>query len=85
MLRYAERSPSAPTSADVGDSLLGFRFRRVSGLRRKLQHCRFLAFHQIGQKHHFPIRELQRIMMRPRLFLVDLPEDSGRVVNGFYR
>src|SRR6266511_4041093 len=66
-------------SADVGDALLGLRLGRGRGLRGKLQHGCLLTFDEFGQENGLPIRKLERIVVHPRLVLVDLPEDRGPV------
>jgi hypothetical protein len=49
-------------------------------LRRKLEHRCFLTFKQVGQQHHLALRKFQRIVMRSRVVLVDLPKDGCRVI-----
>jgi hypothetical protein len=44
-------------------------------LRRQLQNAGRLAFGQQREQQDAPIRKLKRIMMRRRLFFVDLAED----------
>jgi len=47
---------------------------------RQLQHGRVLAFAQPGEQNDLSIRKFQRVVVRRRLFLIDLPEpraDSG--------
>jgi hypothetical protein len=46
-----------------------------------LQHGRFLAFAQFGQKHHLAVRKFQGVMVDVRRFLVDLTEDRRGVVH----
>jgi hypothetical protein len=65
----------------VSNPFLGFYFSRGDGLRRKLEHRCFLTLPQISQQDHLPIGKFQRIMMRSRVVLVDLPEDSRRVID----
>jgi hypothetical protein len=65
----------------VRDPFLGLRFGCGSRLCRKLEHCRFLTFEQVSQAHDLPIWKFQRIVMRQLLMLVDLPEDSRRVID----
>ena len=59
-------------------SILGLLFY-LGRLRRKLKHRCFLTFKQVCQVHHLPIGKFQRIMMRSRIVLIDLPKDGGRV------
>jgi hypothetical protein len=59
----------------------GFYIRRGNGLRRTLKHRCFLTFKHVSQQHHLPIGKFQRIMMHPRVILVDLPEDRPRVID----
>jgi hypothetical protein len=59
----------------------GFYIRRGNGLRRTLKHRCFLTFKHVSQQHHLPIGKFQRIMMHPRVILVDLPEDGPRVID----
>ena len=70
-------------STDVRNPFLGFYFRRRNRLRRKLEHRCFLTLQQVSQQHHLPIRKFQRIMMRLRVVLVDLPKDGCRVIEHF--
>jgi hypothetical protein len=58
---------------------LGFDFGCCNRLRRKLEHRCFLTFPQVSQQDHLPIGKFQRIMMRSRVVLVDLPKDGRRV------
>ena len=74
---------AACESADVRHPFLGLCLGCGSGLRRKLEHCCFLTFNQVSQEHDLPVWKLQRIMMRSRLILVDLPEDGRRVIDCF--
>jgi hypothetical protein len=66
-------------STDVSNPFLGFYFSRGDGLRWKLEHRCFLTLPQISQQDHLPIGKFQRIMMRSRVVLVDLPKDGRRV------
>ena len=66
-------------STDVSNPFLGFYFSRGDRLRWKLEHRCFLTLQQISQQDHLPIRKFQRIMMRSRVVLVDLPKDGRRV------
>ena len=73
-------------STDVRNPLLSFYLSRRARSRRKLErrkleHRCFLTLPQISQQDHLPIGKFQRIMMRSRVVLVDLPEDSRRVIN----
>jgi len=72
---------AACESADVRDPFLGLRLGCGSGLCRKLEHCCFLTFKYVGQQHGLPVWKFQRIMMRMRVVLVDLPEDGRRVID----
>ena len=67
-------------STDVSNPFLGFYFSRGDGLRRKLEHRCFLTFKQVGQQHDLALRKFQRIVMRSRVVLVDLPKDGCRVI-----
>jgi hypothetical protein len=69
-------------STDVSNPYLGFDFGRGNWLGRKLEHRYFLTFKQVGQQHHLAVRKFQRIVMRSRVVLVDLPKDGGRVIEG---
>src|SRR6266852_2783275 len=66
------------------DPFLVLRLGRGSRLRRKLEHCCLLTFNQVGQEHALAIWKLQRVVMRARLLLVDLPEDGYRVIDGIH-
>src|SRR5262249_52077502 len=57
-------------------ALLPLRCVHGARRRRQLQHGRALALAQPGEQHGFPVGELQRIVVHPRLALVDLPEPS---------
>jgi uncharacterized protein YjlB len=59
----------------------GLKGRTGDGLRWKLEHGCFLTLPQISQQDQLPIGKFQRIMMRSRVVLVDLPEDGRRVIN----
>jgi hypothetical protein len=67
-------------STDVRNPLLGFNLSRRARLRRKLEHRCFLTCKHVGQQRDLPIGKFQRIMMRSRVLLVDLPKDRGRVI-----
>src|ERR1700730_12548209 len=67
-------------SPDVWNPFLDFYFSRGNRLRRKLEHRCFLTFNQVGQQHHLAVRKFQRIVMRSRVVLVDLPKDGRRVI-----
>jgi hypothetical protein len=69
-------------STDVRNPFFGFYFSRGDGLRRKLEHRCFLSFKQVGQQHHLALGKFQRIVMRSRDVLVDLPKDGRRVIEG---
>jgi hypothetical protein len=58
---------------------LVFHFGRCNMVCRKLEHRCFLTLPQISQQDHLPIGKFQRIMMRSRVVLVDLPKDGRRV------
>ena len=68
-------------STDVRNPL-GFYLGHRARLRRKLEHRCFLTFNQVGQQHHLAVRKFQRIVMRSRVVLVDLPKDGRRVIEG---
>jgi hypothetical protein len=68
-------------SADVRDSFLSLHLGCGRGLCRKLEHCCFLTFEYVSEEHHLPVWKFQRIMMCSRVVLVDLPEDSSRVID----
>jgi hypothetical protein len=70
-------------SAGVFCAPLLFDFSRSHRLSGELQHGRFLAFTEIGQQHIFPIRKLERIMVRMKYALVDLSKDRGFVTKCF--
>jgi hypothetical protein len=67
-------------STDVRNPLLSFYLSRRARLRRKLEHRCFLTCKHVGQQRDLPIGKFQRIMMRSRVSLVDLPKDRGRVI-----
>jgi hypothetical protein len=67
-------------STDVSHSFLGLYIRRCNRLRRKLENRCYLALQQVSQQHHSPVGKFQRIMMRSRVVLVDLPKDGRRVI-----
>src|SRR5215469_7956222 len=50
-------------------------------LRGKLQDCRLLTLDEFRQQDGLPIRKLERVMMHPRLVLVDLPKDRRLVAH----
>jgi hypothetical protein len=51
-------------------------------LRWKLKNRCFLTVAKIGQQDDAPIWEFERVMMRSRLFLVDLSKDCDCLTNG---
>ena len=69
-------------STDVRNPFLGLRLGRGRRLHRKLEHRCFLTFKQVGQQYHLALRKFQRIVMRSRVVLVDLPKDRGGVIEG---
>jgi hypothetical protein len=69
-----------PQSTDVRNPFLGFGFSRCDRLRRKLEHSCFPTFQHVGQQHHLPIGKFQRIVMRSRVVLIDLPKDGRGVL-----
>src|SRR5262245_43795649 len=80
----AAPSPSAVRRAllpDVGDALLGLRLGCSCRLRGKLQDCRLLTLDEFRQQDGLPIRKLERVMMHPRLVLVDLPKDRRLIAH----
>jgi hypothetical protein len=52
------------------------RFDRGTRRSRQLKHGRVLAFAQPGEQNDLSIRKFQRVVVRRRLFLIDLPEPS---------
>src|SRR5215831_13456005 len=66
-------------SPDVSDPLLRLGLGCGRWLRRQLQHGRLLTLDEFGQEHGLPIRKLERVMVHPRLVLVDLPKDRRLV------
>src|SRR5262249_20636974 len=74
-------SVAACESADVRDPFLSLRLGCGSGLCRKLEHCCLLTFEHVSEEHHLPVWKFQRIMVCPRVVLVDLPEDGSRVID----
>src|SRR5258707_2134266 len=72
---------AACKSADVRDAFLGRGLGCASGLCRKLEHCCFLTFEQVSEEHDLAVWKFQSIVMCSRVVLVDLPEDSSRVIN----
>src|SRR5690242_19499765 len=57
---------------DVGGALLSLRLGRGRRLRRQLQHGCLLTLDEFGQQYGLPVRKLERIVVHPRLILVDL-------------
>src|SRR5262249_44397306 len=78
-------SPSAPPSVrrailpDVSDALLSLRLGCSRRLRGKLQHGCLLTLDEFRQQDRLPIRKFERVMVHPRLVLVDLPKDRRLV------
>jgi hypothetical protein len=66
-------------SAYVVDAFLDVCFRRSRWLHRQLKYRCFLTATQLCQENNAPIRELERIMVRPLLVLIYLSEDCRRV------
>src|SRR5215831_10259220 len=66
---------------DVGDAPLSLRLGCGRRLRGKLQDCRLLTLDEFRQQDGLPIRKLERVMMHPRLVLVDLPKDRRLVAH----
>src|SRR5262249_11712038 len=64
---------------DVGDALLSLRLGCGRRLRGKLQHGCLLTLDELGQQDGLPIRKFERVMVHPRLVLVDLPKDRRLV------
>src|SRR5215470_296710 len=64
---------------DVSDALLSLRLGCGRRLRGKLQHGCLLTLDEFGQQDGLPIRKFERIMVHPRLVLVDLPKDRRLV------
>src|SRR5262249_19069507 len=64
---------------DVGDAVLGLRLGCSLRLRGKLQHGCLLTLDEFGQQDGLPIRKFERVMVHPRLVLVDLPKDRRLV------
>jgi hypothetical protein len=62
-------------SANEFHALLRFDFSFCCRLSGKLKDGRFLALTKRGQENHFPIRKLERIMVRMRHVPVDLSKD----------
>src|SRR5262245_31015676 len=60
---------------DVSDALLSLRLGCGRRLRGKLQHGCLLTLDEFGQQDGLPIRKFERVMVHPRLVLVDLPKD----------
>jgi hypothetical protein len=56
--------------------LLLIRFDRSTRKSRQLKHGRVLAFAQPREQDDLSIRKFQRVVVRRRLFLIDLPEPS---------
>src|SRR5262245_56103936 len=64
---------------DVSDALLSLRLGCGRRLRGKLQHGCLLTLDEFGQQDGLPIRKFERVMVHPRLVLVDLPKDRRLV------
>jgi hypothetical protein len=71
-------------STDVSNPFLRLYFSRGNRLCRKLEHRCFLTLQQVSQQHHLPVGKFQRIMMRSRVVLVDLPKDGRRVIDDLH-
>ena len=69
-------------SAGKGNALLRLFLGRSCGLGRKLKYRCFLTVAEHGQQDDAPIRKFERIMMHPRLFLVDLAKDCQCLTDG---
>jgi len=67
--------------AEVRDPCLGLRLGCGRGFCRKLEHCCFLTFEHVSEKHNLPVWKFQCIMMCSRVVLVDLPEDGSPVID----
>src|SRR5262249_29166960 len=72
-------TPLEKLSPDVSGALLGLRLGRGHGLRRQLQHGCLLTLDQFGQEHGLAVRKLKRVVVHPRLVLVDLSKDRRLV------
>src|SRR6516162_6286056 len=68
-------------SANRRGPFLGLCLGPCNGLRRKLEHCRFLTFEQGSQQNDLTVWKFQRIVMGVRVVPVDLPEDGRRVLD----
>ena len=66
----------AARSGNERIALLLVRFDRSARRSRQLKHGRVLAFAQPGEQNDLSIRKFQRVVVRRRLFLIDLPEPS---------
>ena len=66
-------------SADVRDTLLGFRFNSVLGLYGKREDSCVLTFIEPRQQHDLANRELERVMIGVKRALVDLAKDRDAV------
>jgi hypothetical protein len=78
------RPNSGCQSTDVSNRFLGFCFSGCNGLRWKLEHCCFLTLQQVSQQHHSSVGKFQRIMMRSRVVLSDLPKGGRRVFDYYH-
>jgi hypothetical protein len=74
------RWPSLNCFRDLAD-FLGFRLGWGRAFCGKLEHCCFLTFEHVSEKHDLPVWKLQGIMMCLRVVLVDLPEDGSPVID----
>ena len=63
-------------SARIGDALLGFFLDRCCRLCWELKYRSLLTVAKHRQQDDAPVRKFKRIMVRPRLFLVDLTKDG---------
>jgi hypothetical protein len=74
-------SDNRRASAHVRDALLGCFLGWRFWLCRKLKHRCLLTLEYVCQENTGAIRKFERVVMHPRLVLVDLPEDRRL---GFY-
>jgi hypothetical protein len=83
-----ERPPSSiieageQISARIGDALLGLFLGRCCRLRWELKHGCLLTVAKHRQQDDAPVRKFKRIMVRPRLLLVDLTKDGHCLIDG---
>ena len=78
-LRRLWRCQAGAIAARSGNErivLLLIRFDRSARRSRQLKHGRVLAFAQPGEQNDLSIRKFQRVVVRRRLFPIDLPEPS---------